>query len=291
MTYEQLIALNAVVTEGTFRAAAERLNKSQSTISHAIKKLEIEIDVVLLSREAYRPKLTSEGEVFFRQATRALQQMRQLGSTAKSLNAKHEAEVFIAVTATYPIESLLHVVRDATIAFPATHIRLSTEIMGGSIERLLSNDADIIIATMDGVPVNEVEAIRFSDVMIIPVAHRDLEPAENREMKTISEMQSYTQIVVADSGRGALSQSRDLLPGGLRWTVSDFATKKAILLAGMGWGGLPEHLIQEELRSGELVALNVEGYAPRYSQLYKIRKRDRAVGVVAQSIWGELVAE
>ena len=81
------------------------------------------------------------------------------------------------------------------------------------------------------------------------------------------------------------------MPGGLRWTVTDFAAKKAILLAKMGWGGLPEHLIHEELSNGELVALNVDGYPPRHSQLYKIRRRDRAAGVVAQSIWEELVAE
>lgn len=291
MTYEQLLALHAVVTEGTFRAAADRLHKSQSAISHAIKKLEDEIDIVLLSREAYRPALTSAGEIFFRQATRVLQQMRQLASTAKSLNAKQEAEVFVAVTATYPIESLLNVIRNATIAFPATHVRLSTESMGGPIERLLKSNADIIIATMDGVPADEVEAIPFSVATIIPVAHRDLEPAQNEHMKTVSEMQSYTQIVVADSSSGAMTQSRDLLPGGLRWTVSDFAAKKAIILARMGWGGLPEHLIQAELSSGELVALNVEGYPTRRSQLYKIRRRDRAAGVVAQSIWEELVAE
>jgi len=217
--------------------------------------------------------------------------MQQLASTVKSLNAKQEAEVFVAVTATYPIEALLPVVRKATIAFPTTHVRLSTESMGGPIEQLQHRNADIIIATMDGVPVDEVEAIPYSAVTIIPVAHRDLEPAQNRHMKTVSEMQSYTQIVVADSGSGVMAQSRDLLPGGLRWTVSDFAAKKAIVLAKMGWGGLPEHLIRTELSSGELVALDVEGYPIRRSQLYKIRRRDRAVGVVAQSIWEELVAE
>ena len=42
MTYEQLIVLQAIVTEGTFRGAAERLNKSQSAISHMLKKLETE---------------------------------------------------------------------------------------------------------------------------------------------------------------------------------------------------------------------------------------------------------
>jgi len=290
MTYEQLIVLHAIVTEGTFRGAADKLNKSQSAISHMLKKLETEIDIVLLSREEYRPTLTQAGEVFYRQATRVMQQMQQLGSTAKNLRAKQEAQVFLAVTATYPLKSLLEIVGTITAEYPATHIRLSGENMGGPIERLLRDDADIIIATMDGVPVDQVEAIPFAEITILPVAHPDFEPARSSHMKTISEMQSYTQIVVADSSSGAFVQSRDILPGGLRWTVSDFAAKKEILLAKMGWGGIPSHMIKKELAIGALVPLNVEGYQPRQSLLFQIRRRDRDVGIVAQSIWEQMMS-
>ena len=289
MTYEQLIVLDAIVAEGTFRAAAERLNKSQSAVSHMLKKLETEIDVELLSRAAYRPQLTREGEVFYRQATRVMQQMQQLGNMARSLSAGQEAEVFLAVTATFPLKPVLDIVGTVRAQYPATHIRLSRESMGGPIERLLRNDADIIIATMDGVPVDQVEATPFAEVIIMPVAHRDYEPARSTHMKTISEMQSYTQIVVADSSSGSFAQSRGLLPGGLRWTVSDFAAKKEILLAGMGWGGIPTHMIERELQSGELVPLNVEGYQPLQSRLFQIRRRERQAGIVAQCIWEKLL--
>lgn len=288
MTYEQLVVLHAIVTEGTFRGAAERLNKSQSAISHMLKKLETEIEIVLLSREEYRPTLTPEGEVFYRQATRVMQQMKELSIVAKNLNAKQEPEVFLAVTATFPLKPVLEIIGTIREHYPATHIRLSRESMGGPIEQLLRNDADIIIATMDGVPVEQVEALSFGQVTIVPVAHPDFEPARSSHMKTISEMQSYTQVVVADSGSGEFTQSRDLLPGGLRWTVSDFAAKKEILLANLGWGGIPTHMIDSELARGELVALNVEGYQKRQSHLFQMRKRDKDVGIVAQSIWEQL---
>jgi DNA-binding transcriptional LysR family regulator len=288
ITYEQLVVLHAIVTEGTFRGAAERLNKSQSAVSHMLKKLETQIDIVLLSREEYRPTLTPAGEVFFRQATRVMQQMKELHIVAKNLNARQEPEVFLAVTATFPLKPVLEVIGTIRDRFPATNIRLSRESMGGPIERLLRNDADIIIATMDGVPVDQVEALSFAQVTIVPVAHPDFEPARSTHMKTISEMQSYTQVVVADSSSGEFAQSRDLLPGGLRWTVSDFAAKKEILLAKLGWGGIPTHMIEDELARGALVALNVEGYEKRQSQLFQMRKRDTDVGIVAQSIWEKL---
>jgi DNA-binding transcriptional LysR family regulator len=253
-----------------------------------LKKLETQIDIVLLSREEYRPTLTPAGEVFFRQATRVMQQMKELNIVAKNLNARQEPEVFLAVTATFPLKPVLEVIGTIRDRFPATNIRLSRESMGGPIERLLRNDADIIIATMDGVPVDQVEALSFAQVTIVPVAHPDFEPARSSHMKTISEMQSYTQVVVADSSSGEFAQSRDLLPGGLRWTVSDFIAKKEILLAKLGWGGIPTHMIEDELARGALVALNVEGYEKRQSQLFQMRKRDTDVGIVAQSIWEKL---
>lgn len=290
MTYEQLVVLNAIVTEGTFRAAADRLNKSQSAVSHMLKKLENEIDIVLLSREAYRPKLTPAGEAFYRQATRVLQQMQQLRGMAKSLSANQEAEVLLVVTATCPLQPLLEIIGDVAGAYPATHIRLSTESMGGPIERLLSDDADMIIATLDGVPVDQVEAVPYSKVTIVPVAHPNYEPAQSSHLKTTTEMQSFVQVIVADSSSGSISQTRDLLPGGHRWTVSDFAAKKEIILAKMGWGGIPEHLIRDELERGELVALNVEGFPPRQSHVYQIRHRNRDTGIVAQIIWEKLMS-
>jgi DNA-binding transcriptional LysR family regulator len=288
ITYEQLVVLHAIVTEGTFRGAAERLNKSQSAISHMLKKLEIQIDIVLLSREEYRPTLTPGGEVFYRQATRVMQQMKELNVVAKNLNAQQEPEVFLAVTATFPLKPILEIIGTVRNQFPATHIRLSRESMGGPIERLLRNDADIVIATMDSVPVDQVEALSFAQVTIVPVAHPDFEPAKSSHMKTISEMQSYTQVVVADSSSGEFAQSRDLLPGGLRWTVSDFAAKKEILLAKLGWGGIPTHMIENELENGALVALNVESYEKRQSHLFQMRKRDKDVGIVSQTIWEKL---
>lgn len=289
MTFEQLLTLHAIVAEGTFRAAASKLNKSQSAVSHMLKKLELEIDITLLSREQYRPKLTESGEVFYRHATRVMQQMQELSRVAAKLNAKQEAEVHLTVTATYPLSPVLTMIAPIKVEYPATHIRLSRESMGGSVERLMRGEADIIIATMDGVPASEVEAVPFANVTIVPVAHPDFEPAKSRHMKTITDMQSHTQVIVAHSGSEAFSQSRDILPGGLRWTVSDFAAKKEILIAGLGWGGIPSHMIADELKDGALVPLNVEGFPSRQSFLFQIRRRGSVIGIVADKMWERML--
>ncbi|MEY8120592.1 LysR family transcriptional regulator [Falsihalocynthiibacter sp. BN13B15] len=291
MKLEQLVTFEAIVTTGTFRKAAERLNKSQSAISNAIRLLEDELELTLLSREAYRPKLTAEGEIFFRESSRVLAQMRELGATAARLRAREEPELCIAITATLSLQHLLPVLEEIDRRHPATHIRLLTEVMGGPIERLMEQRADIAIATLESVPLDEVETQRFAEVTIRPVASRRFAKRLGPGAKSMTAMQTFPQIVVSGTGGPENKQSRDLLPGGRKWTVSDFAAKKQVILSGQGWGGLPDHLMQDEIAAGTLETLVVEGFPPRHSEIFVLRRRDQAPGPVASALWSLLVAK
>ena len=53
-----------VVELGSFTAAAERLNYSQSAVSQTIKALEQELGTTLLSRQTHRLQLTRDGESY-----------------------------------------------------------------------------------------------------------------------------------------------------------------------------------------------------------------------------------
>lgn len=289
MTLEQLVVFNAIVEQGTFRAAAETLNKAQSAISHMLKKLEAELGFELLSRESYRPALTPKGEIFYRHTVRVLQGFQNLKSIALTLGSEQEAEVAVSVTATFPFAPVLHLIGEMTSRYPTTHIKMTRDNMGGSLEKLLSGEVQIAISTLDDVPLDRVEALPLTSVVISPVAHPDFPAARDGTFKSDAEMQVYTQIVVADSGQD-IQQSRGLLPGGLRWTVSDFSTKKEILLANMGWGGMPEHMIEDELGNKRLVRLNIESYPPVHVTHFAMRRRDSSSGIVAQAIWDDLKA-
>ncbi len=288
MTLDQLLAMDAIVACGTFRGAADRLNKAQSAISHQIRKLEDELQFELFSRSSYRPQLTPKGEVFYSEAVRILHHMRGLQTTVGRLKAEQEPVLRISATATMPVQPLFDVLKPISDKYPGTDIRLISDMMGGPISRLMGGDADLIIATLDGVPVDEVELQLFGRVSIIPVCHRDFPPAQLAGVRSVSEMQAYLQVIVADSVGGDSEQSRDIMPGGRRWTVSDFQTKKAALLACMGWGGMPEHLVKDELAQGDLIAIDVEGFPVRRSDVFAIRKRGALMGPVQAALWKAL---
>ena len=156
--------------------------------------------------------------------------------------------------------------------------------MGGPLARLMAGEADMIIADLEDVPVDQVETLPVGTITIRPVAHRDFPAAGLTGTRSRREMQAYVQVVVSGTG------GRDLVSGGQRWTVSDFQTKKSVILAGLGWGGLPDHVMAAELESGALVPLNVEGFPPRYTGIFAIRRRDRPMGCVMSDIWAPLQA-
>ena len=285
MTLDQLFALEAIVATGTFRAAADRLHKAQSAVSHQIRKLEAELGFDLFSRDEYRPRLTSEGEVFFRETARVLEQVRSLKSVAAGMRGAQEPMVSIAMTATMSLDPILNILGEIGRAYPGTHIRVATEMMGGPLARLMEGEADMIVAGLEGAPIDEVDTLPIGTITIRPVASPEFPAAQRTGIRSRREMQVYTQVIVSGTGGLDFDQSRDVLSGGQRWTVSDFEAKKSVIKAGLGWGGIPEHLMEAELQSGELVPLTVEGYPPRHTEIFAIRRRDQVLGRVMSDIW------
>ncbi len=285
MTLDQLIALQAIVSTGTFRGAAEQLNKAQSAISHQIRKLEDELQFELFSRDTYRPQLTTEGEAYFREAARVLEQVSALQETANGLREMQEATVRIAISATICLDPFLQLLGGVGRKYPGTHIRVAAEMMGGPVARLMEGEADLIVAGLEGVPIEQVKTLPVGSVIIRPVAHKNFPAARISGVRSRREMQTYVQVVVSGTGGRDFEQSRDLLTGAKRWSVSDFVTKKSIIGAELGWGGMPEHMIEGELASGEFVSLDVEGFPPRHTEVFAIRRRDQEIGRVMSEIW------
>jgi len=291
VTYEQIRVLHAIVTEGSFRAAAKKLHKSQPAISNMIKKLEHELEVKLISREGYRPQLTAEGEVFYGKSLLVLNKMNELSSLAKRLSKHEETVITIAVNAICPLKGVLQSLKEIEVQYPATQVKLLTEQMGGAMERLFESNANLIISTQTNIDTSVMEAIPYRTVEIIPVAHNKYPPAQDKNLKSASDMKPFVQVIVSDSSQSRSKQTLDVLPDNRRWYVTDFAAKKEILMNGMGWGGLPEYMIKQELKSGELIRLYVSDFDIRQSQLYLIRRTDKPTGIVAQAIWQQFVSE
>ncbi|PCC67131.1 DNA-binding transcriptional regulator, LysR family [Nannocystis exedens] len=288
MTYDQLLAFLAVADAGAFTAAALTLHKSQPAVSKLVRNLEDELGIELFDRGSYRATLSDAGRLFRERAAAVIEQVEGLKSFARELAGDVEPIVRLAVEAITPLASLMTILRAVGARFPAVRIELATERLTGAAAALQEERADLVIATRLGVASARVERAYLQSVRIVPVARRDHPLATCGAPIPPALLRTHAQIVLRDSAQGPDSPSLNVLEGGLRWSVTDVAAKKDIILAGMGWGGLPEHLVASELATGELVVLAVPEFEVDRMELFVMRRRDRPHGVVASALWDEL---
>jgi DNA-binding transcriptional LysR family regulator len=69
-------------------------------------------------------------------------------------------------------------------------------------------------------------------------------------------LRDQVQLVLTD--RSPLTGDRDYGVFSARtWRLADLGAKHAMLRAGLGWGGMPEHLVAEDIAAGRLKRLHI----------------------------------
>ncbi|GBL03257.1 LysR family transcriptional regulator [Glaciecola sp. KUL10] len=104
-TLEQWRILQAVVDYGGYAHAAEKLNKSQSSLNHAVAKLQSMLGVQLLEVIGRKAVLTEAGEVMLRRSRYLTQDVENLESLAININQDWEPEITLVVDLAYPKEN------------------------------------------------------------------------------------------------------------------------------------------------------------------------------------------
>lgn len=288
MTLDQLEAFHAVAAHGTFSAASAALHKSQPAISKLVQNLEAELGLTLFDRSHYRAQLSDAGKLFFERTAQLLESAHALHGFGKALSGAGEPMLRLVLEAITPLPKVLSALRDVQALFPLVRYELRTERMTGAIEALQDGSADLVIASAHGLEASAFEMQPFADVRIIPVVSRGHALASVEGPVPGALLRKYAQVVLRDSARGELTQTMNVLSGGLRWTVTDVAAKLQIIDAGMGWGGLPEHVVAASLEAGTLRALAVREFHVDQISLMSMRRRGGRPGPVAQALWSRL---
>ena len=286
MTLDQLLILTRIADTGSVLAAADSLHRTQPTVSVALRKLEGELDVELLDRSAYRARLTPAGEQLCQKARAVLAAAEDFKTLAHYLSIGHEAELKLAIEASCPMDLVLQILKASEHKYPQTEFSLQVENIWGALDKLMAGEVDLAISPWFR-EIQNLEAVSLVKTRLLTVATAECCPLEGElDLET---MKKYVQIVVRDSGREVNNSVYGVLNDGRNWEVSDHATKKALIVAGMGWGRLQDHLIADELASGELKVLNIKNYpCDTEIDIRAVRRYGQTCGPVAEALWQDL---
>jgi DNA-binding transcriptional LysR family regulator len=243
--------LQAVVQLGGFAAAAEKLNRSQSTISHAIGRLQEQLGVRLLEIHRRKAQLTEMGRALLADAEPHLAGFHQLEKRAQLMASGGLLEVTLSIDSIFPDERLFRALTSFARAFP--HVRV--KLRQGSF---LSADAEFTLHSaqlcVTGLMSRELLVTPILVIEMVAVARRDHPLHSMRRCPLCSELMQHMLVSIEGTASGSMKH-QPRLPEQRVLPVSTIESAIAAVRSGFCFGWLPKYRIQFELASGELAAL------------------------------------
>lgn len=258
VSLDQLRTFIAAVDEGSFSAAARKLNRVQSAVSGWVSGLEEQIGVVLFDRSGRFPKLTAEGVLLLADARNIVSGVDTLKARAKLMAAGQETELSVVVDVFFPTALVSAAAKAFASQFPLTPLRLFVEGLGAAYQPVLDGRCSLgILSTLPALTFPSLVSERLGELPLVSVAAANHPLAAWADRIPRSELAKHVQLVLTD--RSDLMAGRDYgVVSPSTWRLADLSTKYAFLKDCVGWGGMPLHMVEKDIADGTLVILDVD---------------------------------
>jgi DNA-binding transcriptional LysR family regulator len=255
--------LVSVVESGGYSKAAERIHKSQSTLTYAIKKLESLLGVKVFELRGRKAVLTPTGELLYRRGKALMEEAARLEKTAGELAKGWEPEIRVAVDIIFPTWLLLKCFADFAAERPETHLELYETVLGGTDEALVAQRVEFAIGS--NIPQGFVGDVLMPIRAVCMAAPAHPLHQLGRPL-TLEDLRRHRHIVIRDSGEQRVRSAGWI--NELRWTVSNKATSIHAVGLGLGYAWFPEDSVRGELERGVLKPLPLRDGAEKSGTLY-----------------------
>jgi DNA-binding transcriptional LysR family regulator len=265
ISLEQWRSLLAVVDAGGYAQAAGVLNKSQSSVTYAVQKIEALLGVKAFEVIGRKAHLTPTGEVLYRRAKALLEEAVALESAAGSLAAGWEPELRLAAEILFPTWLLLQSFARFADERPQIRIELYESVLSGTEEALVHRTVDLAICSRvpRGFAGDPLMRLRF-----IAAAHPDHPLHRLGRELTLQDLRRHRHLIIRDTG--SQRRSGSWLGAEQSWTVSHKATSIHAAGMGLGFAWYAEEWVRGDLARGVLKQLPLREGGERWGELYLV---------------------
>ena len=258
MELSQLEVFLAVVREGRFSRAAEKLFRTQSAVSQTIHKLESELGEPLFDRSSRDGLLTDAGRVLQEYAERMLNLRTNAQQALTELRELHKGKLAIAAnefTALY----LLPVLGEFRRLHPGIKITVQRSLGSRIPGDVLRHNSELGVLTYDPEEPQLQSTVVYQDelVFVVPAGH----PLATEAQVSIRQLgaESFAAHNVASPYRDKVIQAfkRHKTPLHMDIELPTLQAIKKFVAMGNGVAFLPEISVESELERGELVHIPV----------------------------------
>ena len=253
---DQLQAFVAAADAGSFSAAGRSLRKAQSAISTAIINLEIDVGVELFDRSGRNPRLTAAGTSLLKFARSVLHGNQEFLAHAASMSEGVETQICLAVEQGIFVHSLTDILMEFGQQFPFLEVEILDPGINEVPDLLKEGRADIgMMMEQEDYP----QGFYFRGVgysRLVPVCGQDHPLAELKRVSH-ADLRHHRQVMMQSSPPQYDDHSRDQRSPKLWFSESPYIVME-LLISGLGWALLPQTVVSEKLKAGELVRLRYE---------------------------------
>ena len=260
MDIQNIRAFLMVAETGSFSRAAEKLFITQPAISKRISTLELSLDCQLFDRLGKTVQLTQAGQALIPGYQRILVEIDEARRIISTLRTQVSGHLRFGTSHHIGLHRLPPVLRQYTKQFPQVELDIQfmdseqagALILRGDIELALITLPDTIDKPLTTIPV-------WSDPMECVVANDHL----LAKQKTVSRKQLSEHGVLIQSHS---THTRDIIDRALKLDAETkiimesnyLETIKAMIQNGLGWGVLPESMIDNTLHRLKIKDVKME---------------------------------
>ena len=291
LTLRQLRVFATAARHMNFSRAAEELHLSQPAVSTQIKELAADVGLPLFERIGRRTYLTPAGSEMLSCANAITERLREAESALAQLKGVKGGRLNVAV-----ISAGDYFFPRVLATFGASHPGVTFNLTVHNREGLLRHLADNLtdLAVMVRPPRDmDVVAVPFAPHPYVIVAPADHPLAGVRQIPRAS--LNRERFLVRESGSDTWNSMREVfgrqfarLQIGMQ--IHSTETIKQAVEAGMGIAFLSAHTIGRDLRAGNLVILDVQGF-PALLNWYLVHNRTKRLPPVAAAFKEFLLRE
>lgn len=256
---QHLGILREVARCGGVTAAAERLNLSQSAVSHAIAKLEDRFAVTLWRKEGRGLRLTQAGEYLLDLAERVLPELEHAERVLADMARGRRGALRIGMEC-HPCEKWLMRLTGPYLAqWPDVDIQVRTAFRFDGIAALQSHEIDMLV-TPDPMHLPDLSFAPVFDYelrLVVPAGH----PLAARDHVTPADLSGEELFTVPVTPDRLDIFTRFLTPAGNRprrhTGIETTDLMLQLVAAGRGVTVLPDWLVAEDGRDMQLASLRI----------------------------------
>jgi len=282
ITIDQATALCAVVDHGGYTKAAEKLHKSHTSLIYLIKNLEAQCGFPIFNRDRYKNSLTTPGHSVYIKCHELLNKLEELKTLCHQFSNNWESSIKIVFDGILPISPFLNIYKKFKLDQIPTNVQTYIDYLNDVETSFHNLNADIMISV---VPINDKKLKRtfLKPIKMFLVAHKDHAIHQTNKKWSLNDLQSFYFLTVR-SVQQNLGLNTSEFEQSASFYLSDFSFKKEAILKKVGFGWLPEHIIEMELKNKTLIPIKWERKNSSEIQPILYTKTESNLGHAAQLI-------